>query len=230
MAQPANSTAEADIFYAIRTGDEARVEELLDENPTVVNANDPTGLSPLTVATYHGQANIVDLLLARGAADDIFTSTARGDRAAVESLVREDPGAVHAHSSDGWTALALAAHFGRLEILQILLDAGADPNSVSGNLLANLPLHAAIAGNQREAVSLLLGNGANVNAVDGGGWTPIHLAAHGGSEPIVQDLLDAGADPSIPNAQGDTPLVSARKEGHKQVASLLAKAGAAPQA
>jgi ankyrin repeat protein len=137
---------------------------------------------------------------------------------------------VRAHSSDGWTALALAAHFGRLEILQILLGYGSDPNAVSNNLLGNTPLHAAIAGNQREAVSMLIRNGANVNAVDSGGWTPLHLAAHSGTESIVRDLLEAGADPTIPNAQGDTPLTTARQQGHGKVASLLAKSGAPPQA
>jgi uncharacterized protein len=230
MAQPADSATEADIFYAIRTGDEARVKELLDADPGSANSTDGTGLSPLTVATYHGQANIVDLLLARGASDDIFAATARGDRASVESLLRDNPELVRANSSDGWTALSLAAHFGRLEILQILLGYGSDPNAVSNNLLANTPLHAAIAGNQREATALLIRNGSNVNAVDSGGWTPLHLAAHSGTESIVRDLLEAGADPTIPNAQGDTPLTTARHQGHGKVASLLMKAGAPPQA
>jgi ankyrin repeat protein len=230
MAQPADSAAEADIFYAIRTGDVTKVSELLDADPTSANSTDAQGLSPLTVATYHGQANIVDLLLARGAADDVFAATARGDRGAVEFLLRENPDLVRAHSSDGWTALALAAHFGRLEILQILLGFGADPNAVSHNLLGNTPLHAAIAGNQREAVSLLLQNGANPNGVDSGGWTPLHLAAHSGADSIARDLLEAGADPTIPNAQGDTPLSTARQQRHGKVASLLTRAGAAPQA
>jgi uncharacterized protein len=230
MARPADSAAEADIFYAIRTGDEAKVQSLLDADPAAANATDAQGLSPLTVATYHGQANIVDLLLARGAADDIFAATARGDRASVESLLRGNPDLVRGHSSDGWTALALAGHFGRLEILQILLGYGADPNAVSHNLLGNTPLHAAIAGNQREAVALLIRNGANVNATDNGGWTPLHLAAHSGTESIVADLLQAGADPSIPNAQGDSPLTTARQQGHGKVAALLTKAGAGPQA
>ena len=230
MARPADSAAEADIFYAIKTGDEARVRALLDADPATANATDAQGLSPLTVATYHGQANIVDLLLASGASDDVFAATARGDRAAVEALLRENPDLVRAHSSDGWTALALAAHFGRLEILRVLLGYGSDPNAVSHNLLGNTPLHAAIAGNQREAVALLLQNGANPNTTDSGGWTPLHLAAHGGSESIAKDLLAAGADPTIPNAQGDTPLTTAREQGHRNVASLLTKAGAAPHA
>jgi uncharacterized protein len=230
MAHAAESNTEADIFHAIRSGDQSRVETLLQTNPASANATDAQGLSALTVATYYGQANIVDLLLARGAKDDLFAATARGDRQAVEDLLNSNPELIHEYSSDGWSAIALAAHFGRLEIAQILLDRGADPNGVSRNLNTNTPLHAAVVGNQREAVVLLLQNGANVNAVDSGGWTPLGLAAHNGRGPIIEILLTAGADPNKPNAQGDTPLTVARQQDHQDAVALLLGAGAAPQA
>ncbi|MFL5759338.1 MAG: ankyrin repeat domain-containing protein [Thermomicrobiales bacterium] len=230
MAPAAEPSPEAAIFHAIRSGDQSRVESLLDTNPSAANATDAQGLSALTVATYYGQANIVDLLLARGAKDDIFAATARGDRQAVENLLRDFPDLINSYSSDGWSALALAAHFGRLEIAQILLDRGAEPNRVSQNLNTNTPLHAAVAGNQRESVVLLLQHGANVNATDAGGWTPLGLAAHEGRGPIIEILLAAGADPNKPNAQGDTPLMVARERDHQDAVALLLSGGAAPTA
>jgi ankyrin repeat protein len=230
MAHAAEPNSETAIFHAIRSGDQSQVESLLNSNPGAANATDSQGLSALTVATYYGQANIVDLLLARGAKDDLFAATARGDRAAVEQLLAADPNLINEYSSDGWSAIALAAHFGRLEIAQILLDRGADPNSVSRNLNANTPLHAAVVGNQREAVVLLVQHGANVNATDSGGWTPLGLAAHNGRGPIIEILLNSGADPNIRNNQGDTPLKVAREQDHQDAVALLLSAGAAPQA
>jgi uncharacterized protein len=230
MAHAADASSEEAIFHAIRSGDQSRVESLLDSNPSSANATDTQGLSALIVATYYGQANIVDLLLARGANDDLFAATARGDRLAVEQLLRAHPELINDYSSDGWSALALAAHFGRLEIAQILLDRGANPNAVSRNLNANTPLHAAVAGNQREAVVLLLQHRANVNAIDSGGWTPLGLAAHDGRGPIIEILLATGADPNKPNGQGETPLAVARQQDHQDAVALLLSAGAAPQA
>src|SRR5262245_52694598 len=107
MAQAAESNSEAAIFHAIRSGDQSLVETLLDSNPAAANATDAQGLSALTVATYYGQANIVDLLLARGANDDLFAATARGDRPAVEQLIAANPTQITEYSSDGWSAIAL---------------------------------------------------------------------------------------------------------------------------
>ena len=44
---------------------------------------------------------------------------------------------------------------------------------------------------------MLLGNGANVNAVTGGGATPLHRASYQGHSQVVTLLMEAGADPRI---------------------------------
>jgi ankyrin repeat protein len=209
------------LFEAIKAGDQARVRSLLDDHPGLVDASDMEGLSPLMVATYWRRPAIVDLLLGRGASDDLFAAAARGDVLGVEVLLDAEPDAVNRFSADGWTPLALAAHFGSVDVAQHLLASGADVKAVSRNALANTPLHAAVAGNQPELVDLLLQHGSDPNATDANGWTPLNLAAHAGSIELVQRLLAAGADVTIANQEGNTPLDVARQQGHEEVIGLL---------
>ena len=79
-----------EIFEAVKAADPDRVEALLARDPTLVNARNAGGLTPVVVATYYGRKEmvardasgstplslaehegsreIVELLLARGAA------------------------------------------------------------------------------------------------------------------------------------------------------------------
>jgi ankyrin repeat protein len=66
---------------------------------------------------------------------------------------------VATRDSVGATALAVAAHIGRLGCARLLLDLGADPNSDDGAMTN--PLHAAIAGGALDVVGLLLERGAD---------------------------------------------------------------------
>ncbi|CAN0435953.1 unnamed protein product [Ascophyllum nodosum] len=81
------------------------------------------------------------------------------------------------------------------------------------------PLHRAAAKGHAQVVSMLLENGAEVNARDGFFYTPLHLACVNGAAACVQVLLRAGADPT-PKAQGGvTPLLLAARKN--QVRELI---------
>lgn len=61
--------------------------------------------------------------------------------------------------------------------------------------------------NTIQVISILLRNGADVNARDGFFYTPLHLACINGALACVEVLLENGADPST-KAQGSiTPLM-----------------------
>ena len=99
---------------------------------------------------------------------------------------------------------------GKLPLVSILLDAGADPNIRDGD--GEAPLHIAASWGQHLVVSILLDGGADPRATtyDDDMWTPLHIAA-GGSDPmaVVSILLSAGVDPMAKGTDARTPLHSA---------------------
>ncbi len=168
-------------------------------------------MSALLTAVYHGHADMVASLIEHGAELDLFSAAATGNTARLEVLLSAQPTAINEHSPDGWTALALAAHFNQVGAVGLLLEQGASLTVRSRNSNGNTPLHAALAGRNLETARLLLAASADVNAADAAGWTPLHLAADSGSAELV--LLVLGERPFVDpeNRDGlDSPLASGR--------------------
>ena len=115
----------------------------------------------------------------------------------------------------GDTALHLAAAGYRVEIVKLLLDAGADPNSAM-NRRQSTPLHYAADGyingpawdakRQVKTLGCLLEAGAHIDAQDKNGATPLHRAVRTRCAAAVKFLLDAGSDPTLKNKPGSTPF------------------------
>ena len=96
----------------------------------------------------------------------------------------------------------------------------ASPNQY-GNF-RNTPLAVAITWGDIEAVKLLLGAGADVDARLEIGETALHRAASFGQFEIAQLLLGNGADPNLRDSDGQTPLDWARLGGNQALVDLLA--------
>jgi hypothetical protein len=115
----------------------------------------------------------------------------------------------------GDTALHLAAAGYQVEIVKLLLAAGADANA-AGNHRHSGPLHYAADGyitgpvwdakRQVKTIEVLLKGGAKINAQDKNGAAPLHRAVRTRSAAAVRCLLDAGADPKLKNKPGSTPF------------------------
>ena len=121
---------------------------------------------------------------------------------------------------EGATAFLMAADRADVPFMELLLELGADP--LLPNVEGSTPLMAAAglgttapeeeAGSEaeaRDAVDLLVGLGANLDAVDDNGDTAVHGAAFASFPTVVQKLADYGADIHVwtqPNEQGRTPL------------------------
>ena len=115
----------------------------------------------------------------------------------------------------GDTALHLAAAGYRVEIVRLLLAAGADPNAAMNHRHSG-PLHYSSDGyiigpewdpaRQVETIRCLLAAGADVNAQDKNGASALHRAVRTRCAAAASALLEAGGDPRLRNKPGSTPF------------------------
>ena len=118
----------------------------------------------------------------------------------------------------GESALAIAASIGSAEIVQMLLDEGADPNYL-GTIL--WPLTAAAGAGHIDVVEQLLLADADVEAVDEDGVTALGSAAAGGHLGVVEMLLEAGANPKHQDRYGNVAVSYAIDNSHEDVTTVL---------
>ncbi|XP_057684775.1 ankyrin repeat domain-containing protein 50 isoform X2 [Corythoichthys intestinalis] len=227
-------------------GHEETVLILLDYDAQV-DTTDSKGRTPLIAAAYMGHPEAAGVLLDRGAQVDLADNDGRTALSVVAlcgpsvpgrqgygevaSLLLEhgaDPG--H-RDNDGMTPLLLAAYEGHDDIVELLLDAGADVDETArreGDSPAKAPmtpLLAAAAMGHVQTVSRLLFWGAAVDAIDDEGRTALSLAAAQGSSEVVRTLLERGLDENHKDDLGWTPLHAAACEGHRAVCAVLTERG-----
>jgi ankyrin repeat protein len=210
----------------IQRGATVEVADAVAADPSLLTWRDAQGVSALMWSIYSGQTLARDFLLAQftrtGIALDIFEAAAIGDVVALKTTLSADPSAVRAFSSDGWTALHLAAAFGTPEAVRLLLQDGAPVGVISKNPQTNQPLHAALAlGRNPETVLLLLEAGAEPNARQTAGYTAIFSAAAANRRDLAEILIAHGANPAIQNDFGQTAASFARERGHAELADWL---------
>jgi uncharacterized protein len=213
-----------EVFIAIKAGDAAAVERLLDRDRALVDARDEKGLSPILTALYHGKNDIARAILRRSPELSVFEAAAADDAARVREIVGGDPAQANAVAPDGFSPLGLAAFFKRRDVVRYLLEAGADarPASRQGGFT---PLHSAVATDAAavdiEIMRMLLDKGADPNAKAQSGSTPLHTVGFTGDRASLDLLLKHGADPAITNNDGKTAAEIARERGNQEVADLL---------
>lgn len=163
------------------------------------------------------------------AASELLDATRAGDAQRVARLLTDRPDLNEA-TGDGMTALHLAAQSGHANIVQSLLNAGAevDPTTRIGSYT---PLHIASTQANSAIVGLLLDAGADATATTTNSHvTALHLAAQevGGAE-SVKLLLEHGADPNATEiSAGQTPLMFAAANNRVDAIELLLGEGADP--
>ena len=209
-------TGSRDVFRAIRAGDDQGLRLLLQEEPGLAVSCEG-GVSALMMALYRRRQDMAEIILSKQPPLDIFEASAMGEREIAMELLREDESLLHAFAVDGYTALHLAAYFGRAPVVQRLIDRGADLRAVARNSMQVEPLHSAVTGRNLEIVRILLRAGADPRACQADGWTPLHAAAQNGDTRIARVLVEHGADIRATNDEGLTPIDVAKAAGHDSV-------------
>lgn len=161
------SGIELDIFEAAATGQTAQVQNLIEQDPSLVNSYSPDGFTPLGLATFFGHAETVEALINAGAE--------------INAAYRE---------TMKLTPLASAMAVGRNDIARTLIAHGADVNAKAANDLR--PLHTAAARGNVESATLLLDHGADINATSSDGKTAITYAEERNHPEMVEFLKNRG--------------------------------------
>jgi len=128
-----------------------------------------------------------------------------------------------------YNPLHLAAKLGKLEMIELLIEHGADKTITTwdkGDLHSNTALHLATKFADVPTVQLLCKLGFDVNYMGSVKRTPLHMALSRGDLDIFKALLDCGADLSIANELDRTPLDEACQYGKLDFIMLLVEKGA----
>jgi len=213
-------------FTAIKNGDLADVEKMLQKSPALTEGRTPEGISPILLAMYYGEPEIARYIATMGTPVNIFEAAAIGNIDRVAELIHADATQVNAYAVDGFQPLGLAAFFGHLSVVELLLIKGAEVNSASKNDLRVMPLHSAAASQHLEIAQALLEQGADPNLSQAGDFTPMHSAAQNGQLEMIHLLLEYGADLNAKSAKGQTPLMIALEKRHNEAVELLRERGA----
>jgi|SRR5919198_1773086 ankyrin repeat protein len=153
-------------------------------------------MTELLEALYSGDEERVDRLLNKTSELNIFEAAAFGRTDRLRRLLAEDPSLANAYGDDGFQPLGLACFFGQVEAAQVLVEHGADPNTLSKNEhIKTNALHAAAASENK---------GRDVRYE------------------LCKLLLEHGADPSIMQGSSDFRAIdAARQNGDEELERLL---------
>jgi ankyrin repeat protein len=198
LAAPALSSDEvARLAGAVARQDRAEIAGLLEQGADA-NAAEVDGMTALHWAAHHADLDTAKQLIQAKAN-------------------------VHASNRYGVRPLSLACGNDSPELVELLLGAGADPNTTlpGGETALMTAARTGVLG----SVRTLLARGAEVNAKERNGQTAVMWAAAEGHADVVYALIQAGADFRTPLPSGFTPLFFAAREGRREVVRVLLKAG-----
>jgi len=164
-------------------------------------------------------------ILSAAADTRLADAAMRGDKDAVRSLLKQKADVNAAHG-DGATALHWAAYNDDLEMVKILLDAGANVKAATREG-AITPIFMACTNGDGPMIEALLRAGAEAKSVKSNGTTALMTAAASGSAEAVKILIEHGADINAKEAvYGQTALMFAAALNRDSVIKVLMEHGA----
>ena len=210
----ADNNGNTSLHAAVLGGCRKKIIQILIDHGADVNTTNKNRETALLLACEERHVGAMNVLLKRGAnpnitGDDgntclhnVVTYECSND--ALQALI--DHGAnVNATNHKNQTALMIACLKGTVDVLHILLKAGADPNII--DIYSNTCIHDVVTLRYGdEVLQTIINHGADVEATNKENETALMLACYDGNVAAVSILLNAGAEPSITDKSGHTCL------------------------
>jgi ankyrin repeat protein len=156
----------------------------------------------------------------------------RGQYKRVKQVIEGKKAAIDLRDQNRWTPVLLAAAHGYLNIVELLVEAGADLTCVdqdqSGLLhfVARNRLTLQAAPRISKLISSLVERKFDLNAPNIHGVTALHEACVRGQVSLARALLESGANVEAATKNGESPLIWAAREGRVDIVSFLLGRGA----
>ena len=221
------------LFSAIDHDKIETVKEMIECGANV-NAFNDEDMTPLLYAISREKINteIVKILILNGAKTNIKDSMDRNILTLLchncennnvleiaEILLKKDKRLVEDCPPNGYTPLLNAIHARDIELVNLLLKYGADPNHASMNGM--LPLIKAIRVNDRDIVKILLKHDVDVNRKDMFGNLPIIEAIKEENIDIIKLLLKHNVNLNLKDKNRMNAFEVAKKQNNKEILEII---------
>ena len=195
------------VMYAAAIGLHEVLELLLNAGGDPHLRKNENKRSALFYAFHFNRKECVDAIRTGSNIEkELMEACEQKDVSYVKLLLNLNPN-LHETDELGETAVTKAAASGSVDVLQHLLQVGADVDPVLDREYGKTPLMAAAAYGKTDCVNVLLERNAVVNRANEYGQTALWFAAKLGRTDCVCTLLKAGADANMASRSG-TPLIA----------------------
>lgn len=237
------------LYNAAYTGNMQSFEEALKMAPNI-NELHSNNVTPLGIAANNGHYEIAKKLLELKADTEIASNghtplywAIQNEHHNIATLLINSGANVNAKQINNASILYLACSKQALEMIKLLLNAGANPDigskdytpekfaainnfSKMSKILLDHKLYKAAEAGKDVEVEQLLALGADINSVHVGNATPLYIAVKMNHPSTVKLLLQKGANIDAVTEHNNTALYSSASNGYTEITKILLEGGA----
>ncbi|XP_067661962.1 ankyrin repeat domain-containing protein 50-like [Haliotis asinina] len=224
-----DETADNVLHCACRGGDAGVVKYILSKNRVDIDRRGLHELTPITMARRCKHKEVVELLLSKRADGSLryynhinmlLSACRKGDMEVVKFILSQN--IVDVDSRGPWkkTPVMLAALYGYKEVVELLVEKGANLSLVNDR--GRNILHVACLKGRLEVLKYTLSlSTVDINSRDVRQKTPVMTAAESGQKEVVELLVERGANLSLVCDRGRNILHLACSRGHMEVVKYI---------
>ncbi len=190
-----------------------------------INVSSSTTPSPIEAMPKRSTSNVLQKKPPPEAEETLLhQAVGKGKRSQVKQLLEKGGEGLEALNKKGETCLFRAVYKGDKDIVQLLLDYGADPTARPTG--AESPLHIACSNDKKSIVKYLVDTGkTDLKEPNTKGESPLYVAVSRRQKDCIEILLGAGSDPNARPHTKDSMLHLAVSNDSKSIVKALVDTG-----